>query len=107
MQRGEIEFWGSYNQLKSLSTSSDVTVNQFKGFTIYPNPVNQFINVSCLQTDDVKEIEIIDVSGKVLLERSMQSNNFTLSVGHLEEGMYIIRVMSGKKMYSQKLYVTE
>jgi len=103
----EIEFWGSYNQLKSLGTSSDVAVNQFKGFTIYPNPVNQFIHVSCSQTDGVKKIGIIDVSGKVLLERSMQSNNFTLSVGHLEEGMYIIRVMSGKKMYSQKLYVTE
>ena len=100
----EIEFWGSYSNATPVD---DVTDNWDNDFTIYPNPVNQFIHVSCSQTDGVKKIGIIDVSGKVLLERSMQSNNFTLSVGHLEEGMYIIRVMSGNKMYSQKLIVTK
>jgi serine protease AprX len=77
---------------------------------ISPNPFTDFINIIFFSSDtqDV-DIEIYDITGKKVisqdgLKRSAGYNYLTVDkISELGKGLYIIRVISDSKIYSQKL----
>lgn len=92
---------------------SGITIHDFDNTSlvnIFPNPFNDFINIIFFSSDtqDV-DIDIYDITGKkVISEKGLKRSagyNY-LSVGNIAElckGLYIIRIMSDGKEYSQKL----
>ena len=71
-------------QITALS-SNDFKLNNFK-FTLYPNPVNDILNIE--MDSLVKSIEVYSLQGqKVITTTSKQVN-----VSHLSNGVYIVRV---------------
>jgi len=57
-------------------------------FKLYPNPVGDILNISNLL--DVNRIEILDVSGRVILAEEAVTDRVSLNVSQLTNGMYIV-----------------
>jgi hypothetical protein len=64
--------------------------NQTK-LTMYPNPANLWLNLN----QKVDKIEILDMSGRVVLEKAMDSKQ--LSVAELTPGIYLVRCTINNK----------
>ncbi len=93
-----ISEWNSYaaNYCQNsivLSTAE----NNTDEFTMYPNPVDDYIYVrGNLQKTD--EVQILDFSGKLIsTERNPFKNKNSISVQHLQKGNYLIRIR--EKLY--------
>lgn len=69
------------------------TVNM-QDIQIYPNPVKDFLNLTCINKN-VRQIEVIDLTGKtVLLKNSIDALNDRLDVSKISQGMYLLRCVN-------------
>jgi hypothetical protein len=83
-----------------LSTGS--SIEKPKEIHIYPNPATDVITIQ-MNTTEASTIEIIDVTGKVVLIRNNQAQRATIDINNLPNGIYLVRVSSGSNMEVQKI----
>lgn len=71
---------------------------------VYPNPSQGSLNIN-LKDMDIQNItvQIIDIAGKVQMERGISGKNSTLSIEDLPAGRYFLILKSGSGNYTQKL----
>ena len=62
--------------------------------TIYPNPADQFIAVK--SSEILSGLRVIDMTGKEVIRKSIQSNDTTLDLGNLNTGIYFLEAKAGK-----------
>nr|NQU92694.1 T9SS type A sorting domain-containing protein [Bacteroidota bacterium] len=62
------------------------------GIRIYPNPATNVLNIDC--EDAGAEIMIYDLQGKVVKEISCNISHQTIDISYLDNGMYILRIVS-------------
>jgi hypothetical protein len=112
------------DNLKSASNSgyiADQTViknlsdnNQVEGYksnlltnkvSIFPNPSNSKISISCLNDNKINNIQIIDVFGKVVYYKyKVHSQETSVNISKLTNGIYLITIsMEEGNIYSEKL----
>ncbi len=85
----------TYNPILSTSKEAD-------RFNIYPNPSEDFVQLS--STLQLKTVEIVDLQGKVIENQSIE--NGQVSVKHLPKGKYILRLYGNdKKLISSKAII--
>ena len=73
--------------------------NQINFMKLFPNPVNEVLN---LNTEyQIFTIEIFDMLGKKIFEAE---NLNSINVGHFEEGIYLLKISSGIYKHS-KLFI--
>jgi hypothetical protein len=62
--------------------------------SIYPNPVNDFIGINLNSTATLKEIKILDLTGRTIDTKSVQKgeNNIRISVSDYPSGVYLISI---------------
>lgn len=60
--------------------------------TIYPNPAGSQLNVE--SSAPLQSVAIYDLSGKLLLEESVNANFATLNINHLQAGVYFLRAIT-------------
>jgi hypothetical protein len=65
---------------------------------VFPNPANDLLTIS--SEFDIQAIRIISLDGKQM--RYNSTNNNTLDVSHLENGIYFLHVQVGDKWYPIK-----
>jgi hypothetical protein len=91
--------WSLYGR-PEFKTSLSVGNLNFENFKIYPNPVNDILNVS-LTNGTLEHIKIIDSTGKMVFE---QTNNLQqLNVGNLATGMYLLQIKTSNGSISKKI----
>ncbi len=86
----------------SLNTLSE------KGITIYPNPAENIVNINASSNTRYIEVHVYDVNGKeVLTKKDMATNENTilLNVSALNNGFYIVSIISDSGIVSQPLTV--
>ena len=69
-------------RIKNILPSQDIMV--------YPNPVNDILYIDNI--DDVRQVEIIDINGRVVFTHLNQYVENEVSVESLNAGMYFIRI---------------
>jgi YVTN family beta-propeller protein len=76
-----------------------------KPFTseIYPNPAKSFIVIRCPLP--VKEIEIFDVSGKLIKEITFSSSEPKISLKGIKSGVYLLKIKAENKEFTKKLII--
>lgn len=84
-----------------LSHSLSIEDAKFEKVSIYPNPVSSTLSVVHRQSDKIEKIVIIDVSGKIVLQQSENTNLVKLE--KLVSGMYILQAFSNGNTYTYKL----
>ncbi|MEM9886620.1 MAG: T9SS type A sorting domain-containing protein [Bacteroidota bacterium] len=80
----------------------------FAGLQLYPNPANDAFTIEYNSpTDGNLQIQILDLTGKVLFEENNRlqigENRSTYSFGHLAAGTYILKVQSGQRVEQVKV----
>jgi len=63
------------------------------GISVAPNPTTGIVNVN---VDKATEIEIIDINGKVMSKRWVDSGATQIDLGDIPNGVYFVRTQDGK-----------
>ena len=59
---------------------------------MYPNPADQFISVK--SSEVLSGVRVIDMTGKEVIRKSIQSNDYSLDLGNLNTGIYFLEATS-------------
>lgn len=78
-----------------LTYTSSLSLNEIDvELTVYPNPADQFIAVK--SSEILSGLRVIDMTGKEVIRKSIQSNDTTLDLGNLNTGIYFLEAKAGK-----------
>lgn len=58
-------------------------------YKVYPNPTNDLINITISDSDKNFQIELMDLSGQLILS---ESNKNELNLNHLSNGVYLLKI---------------
>ncbi|MDQ3110342.1 MAG: T9SS type A sorting domain-containing protein [Bacteroidota bacterium] len=73
-------------------------------FSIYPNPANEQVTVQTYS--NATQIEICDMTGRVVSSIIPNSTTTTIQTSQLATGIYLLKVRNGNAVTTQKLSVT-
>jgi len=91
--------WKDFINIVENNTTAISTVNN-QNIRIYPNPV--FDNFSIYGFEGVINLKIIDLNGKMLIDKKVSMNE-NLSISNLPKGMYIVNVKNREGEFSTKI----
>ncbi|MDI9311756.1 MAG: M28 family peptidase [Limnohabitans sp.] len=86
------------------------TVNPVGEFQVntFPNPINDFINVSMGQLSGLKsKFSFYDINGKIVLQKEVENSKLVenIDVAGLSKGMYLLKINSDDKEVTKKIVV--
>jgi hypothetical protein len=73
-------------------------------FNFFPNPVNQNLNISMTDCNDYKII-MTDISGRIVLERSVYDKELNLDLSAISQGVYTLEIKTKTVSKFRKLIV--
>jgi DNA-binding beta-propeller fold protein YncE len=82
---------------------TEIPATGSKSFTIWPNPTNEYLNISTI--DLINEIEVFDNTGKLVYQQKPSAVQFSLNVKDLMNGMYLMKVSQKGKVCTAKFLV--
>jgi aminopeptidase N len=72
-------------------------------FTFGPNPVQDELNIYLLNHDgQPRNIQICDLSGRILLEKTFNNSSYQFDVSTLNSGSYLITINKGQQKISRR-----
>ena len=90
---------GGFTDTCNVTVSGTSAINNFRtdNITVYPNPVNNYLNIKGIEVDF--KTEIIGIDGKVYVH---SNNNKSIDVTCLKSGVYILKIYSGNNIIIHK-----
>ena len=78
-----------------------------ENIAIYPNPNDGLLTIEVASAGQkLIQVSVIDLLGKTVLENSLKGlTKKTINLDHLNNGLYLIRLQSGGKIYTEKLVI--
>ena len=70
---------------------------EFAEMTVFPNPATDVLNIEVSSNTGAMTVEISDINGRIVLADASilaNSESATLSIAHLEKGVYTLRIFS-------------
>ena len=61
------------------------------------------VNIDLEENKEWDRLQLIDVSGKVVIDKNLTSNSITLNTSELDRGVYFINLIGEQKKESKKL----
>ncbi len=87
-------------------TISDVCEVEFASeITIFPNPANDIVFVRS-DSDELKEIRLINLSGQVIKNKKVNNFETKLDVRDIPNGLYIIQINTEQTVFSERIVVS-
>ena len=72
--------------------------------TFYPNPTSDVLHLDVQGSGIIDNVVLFDISGRVVREHNAVTTD-GISVSGLQKGMYILKVVSGKNIQTEKIIV--
>ncbi len=79
-----------------------VVANDLSMFQVYPNPANGSVTINSTVAG---QIEIIDMSGKVVRTNAVEQGPQTLDLQEISSGTYTVRMISNDAVYNCRLII--
>ncbi len=92
----QIDFDGAYEYSNIVSAKNGI--NEFE---ILPNPFKDEITIS--NTDKITNIEIVDLTGKVVYTSQPINNKVSVNTSNLKGGVYYIKVYNNESVITKKI----
>lgn len=85
--------WADLSTSSLRKASPEIAISNDKGenILVYPNPASSTINVDFFDTQLPLEVNIYDVSGKLILHKSLAESSENIDIQGLENGLYLIK----------------
>jgi alpha-amylase len=97
----------------SASSLGEVTIIEDEDFDqhvkMYPNPGNQQVTIKTEGAPNTPfKLTIIDIAGQTLDSASVQNqtNSHNVNTSGFADGLYVVKVKSGNRMFTKKLVIT-
>lgn len=71
--------------------------------SIYPNPATNQLSVAFANNKLIETVTLFDMNGKVVAIHNLFNGQSTINIENVESGMYIVSVLSGNTIHTQKL----
>lgn len=99
------QIWQKINAITCNSTSINETGNSLTDITVFPNPVNQSLNI--IFKNKIFNVELVDQYGRVLLSKKENSEQVSIDVSSLHQGTYFLRMSdkSGRMIISKLIII--
>ena len=93
---------GSAYIFKLNSATGNTTQLEKNNIVIYPNPVNNLLNVDCLD-EPIKSFTIYDLQGKQVFTRTGETlSTLSIDISFLNKGIYVFQLTSDEKSLNYK-----
>ena len=102
LKPGEFRLY-SDKKLPAFKELATVTpeVNTPSGLIIYPNPATDNIHIQ--SAESMQAVELFSIDGKMIQKTMTGTNDVTIKLDHLRPGMYLIRVETNGRNYTEKI----
>ncbi|MDR2408845.1 MAG: C10 family peptidase [Bacteroidales bacterium] len=77
-------------------------LNNDNYFSIYPNPATNYLYVTVNDLLQDGQIQLFDIYGKLLITHTINKEVSQINLNPLAAGMYIVKIVNGKKVYKTK-----
>ncbi|MEY4876124.1 MAG: hypothetical protein RL708_1273, partial [Bacteroidota bacterium] len=90
-----------YTRPDGIESVLDVNLSQ----SIIPNPAtnNVSIKLKGYNYNEEKKLILIDATGRLMLQKTFTSNQTTIDISELNQGIYIVKIISEKGITESKL----
>jgi hypothetical protein len=80
-----------------------------RDISIYPNPANDFVIINNFQAIPFQTIELVDMTGRVMLSQKTNSQLTKIDISQFSNGMYMLRFVDAKGtlLKTEKLIVQQ
>lgn len=96
--------WGNFGMAFALEGEDNLGVSQVLAdnvVSIYPNPTSDVVNVKTLESINVKSIQVVDLTGRVV---STNMDKKSINISSLPKGTYLVKVQdTSGKTFTQKI----
>ena len=93
----------------TASRFAEVNVNELNisNISIYPNPNNGSFAVQWQKDDPVRDIELLDLTGRLMAYQriGLEGEAVSLEWNHLAEGIYILQLRTDSTLFRQRLII--
>ena len=91
----------------STLSTSDVSFNN--EVSLYPNPASDVVTLAASGSNQLKQVSIIDINGKLILEVELDSFNRSneLDISGLSSGVYFVRAINNEAVTIVKKLIVE
>jgi hypothetical protein len=73
--------------------------------SIYPTPASEFIFINGVEMEEITSARIFDMNGKVIDVLNNVANIFPISVKHIPNGIYLLKVDAGEHSITKKVCI--
>ncbi len=87
-----------------VESSEDILDPSYYGLHMYPNPASDILYVDNLSGIAIDVFEISDLAGRIIYSGNLNTGN-SIDLSQIEAGNYLIKVISGEKIITDKLTV--
>ncbi len=81
---------GDATYIASFGPASGIEGNETFDISLYPNPASDILNIT--SSEEISEIEIVNVMGQVVFRMEVNGDNAVCDVNGLANGTYIVRI---------------
>ena len=95
----------NYSLIVSGFDETSLSNNSFaeQKIAVYPNPVNDVLNISSTSHEFVS-YELYDIQGRLIKKQALSSlNNFTINTSYLSKGLYLLNLSSSQGNFVKKI----
>ncbi|MEE4285824.1 MAG: DUF4465 domain-containing protein, partial [Mariniphaga sp.] len=99
----EKKAWHSFQVIFSVPVSAPV-MEKWDEVIVYPNPVDDFINITNIPPS-AENLVIIDLRGVSVFKEKLnrQDRLASFDIGYLQSGSYILKINAGNQMISRRI----
>ena len=91
--------------VKTKSIESSIEGAGMNRFGVYPNPASSNIQISLSLQDLPVKLEIVDMSGKKVLERWVSDRQVSIDIQNWNKGAYVVKLYVNDEIWKEKLIV--
>lgn len=95
-----LAFFANYQTVEDVTSVDNIYQLPVE---MYPNPAGSFVNFNGLE--QTAELRIIDLRGSAIMQSSLNTDQNTVDISVLENGVYVVEIVAEGKVWREKLIV--
>ena len=97
------DVWNEYQNSFNILGSPTSHENVLSGFTIYPNPVSDVLNIDLEGGVNNAVADIYSIAGSKVLTQYLSDNSSRINVSGLPKGAYLVVINNNGKTIKEKI----
>ena len=94
---------GLYTGIWEVEFVAKKTDIQNNNISIFPNPSTGIINIDLIDNQDIIEIKIIDLSGKIVYQNKNVLNQNKINLSEYNKGLYFVNFYKKNTFFTEKI----